>query len=308
MGKTTQYDFATHLRQWGPTGVACANLRESRAYCDQFARGHEENFPVLSFALPRSLRPHFTAIYSYCRWADDLGDEVASPVQALQLLDWWEEKLDELYAGRPTHPVMVALQPTIEQFRISADPFRDLLSAFRQDQTVTRYEDQDQLLDYCRRSANPVGRLVLYLFSSDPQDCFGNADAICTGLQLANFWQDVSVDYAEKGRIYIPGDIMRAHGVSESDIARQVHTPATTAMISELVDDADAWLVRGLPLARQLSGRFSIMTAMFAEGGRAILRRIRRQRYNVLQSRPRLGRWDKLQLASRAIAYWARLA
>lgn len=308
MGKATRYDFASHLGQWGPGGSACTNLAEAQAYCERFARSHEENFPVLSFVLPRSLRPHFTAIYSYCRWADDLGDEVPSPAQALELLDWWEEKLDELYGERPTHPVMVALQPTIQQFRIPVDPFRDLLSAFRQDQTVTRYENRNELLDYCRRSANPVGRLVLYLFSSNPPGCFGLSDAICTGLQLANFWQDVSVDFAEKGRIYVPKEVMRAHGVAESDIAQQASSPATVAMMTELVDDAEAWLVRGLPLARQLRGRFSIMTAMFAEGGRAILRRIRQQRYNVFQSRPRLGRWDKLHLASRAIAYWARLA
>jgi squalene synthase HpnC len=308
MGKATRYDFAEHLRRWGPAGELCHDLGQAQTYCDQFARGHEENFPVLSFALPRALRPHFAAIYSYCRWADDLGDEVDHPIQALELLDWWEEKLDDLYAGRPTHPVMVALQPTIQRFQIPADPFRDLLGAFRQDQTVTRYQNQNQLLDYCRRSANPVGRLVLYLFSSDPRGCFDRSDAICTGLQLANFWQDVSVDFAEKGRIYIPADVMQAHGVTEDDIARRAHRPATMAMMTELVDDADAWLVRGLPLARQLSGRFSIMTAMFAEGGRAILRRIRRQGYNVFQSRPRLGRRDKVYLAGRAIAYWARLA
>ncbi|MBY0586537.1 squalene synthase HpnC [bacterium] len=300
-----RYNFASHLQAWGPGVRPPVPLAEARAYCERFAREHEENFPVLSFAVPARLRPHFAAVYAYCRWADDLGDEIPHQDQSLELLDWWEEELRKVYDGLPTHPVMIALRPTVEEFHIPAEPFLHLLAAFRQDQTVKRYASMDELLGYCQWSANPVGRLVLYLLSSATPDNIPLSDAICTGLQLANFWQDVRVDYLDKGRIYIPADRLQKHRLTEQSMAEPTDPSTWKELLRELVDEADEWLVEGLPLARRLRGRFSIMTAMFAEGGRGILRRIRKENYNVLSARPRLNRWDRAGVVGRAIAYTA---
>jgi squalene synthase HpnC len=300
--------FASHLEQLGPGSDPHYSLAQARAYCERFALDHEENFPVLSLAVPKGLRSDFAAIYAYCRWADDLGDEIGDPQQSLSLLDWWESEVRETFADRPKHPVMVALRPTIERFAIPIDPFTDLLSAFRQDQQVVRYESMADLLNYCRRSANPVGRLVLYLWGSARAETFLLSDAICTGLQLANFWQDVGVDYRSKGRIYIPLEMLARYGAGEELIAAGLSSPIYRALLEELVLDADRWLWTGLPLARLLPGRSGIMTAMFAEGGRAILRRIQAEKYNTLEHRPRLSRWDKFSVMARGLAYWGRLS
>src|SRR5271169_4642706 len=205
-----------------PNGCSPA---EAQAYTRWLATHHYENFAVVSWLLPKDLHQHFYNVYAYCRWSDDLGDEVADRARALQLLDAWEDELRLIYAdgAGPAHPVLIALRETIRAKDIPLQPFRDLLRAFRQDQTVQRYATWDEVLDYCVYSANPVGRLVLYLCGYRDEARQKLSDATCTALQLANFWQDVSRDL-EKGRIYIPLDVAMKHGVTEHDIlTRRFH-------------------------------------------------------------------------------------
>src|SRR5712691_9150506 len=199
------------------------SLADAEKYTRWLATHHYENFNVVSWLLPRHLHQHFYNLYAYCRWSDDLGDEISDPVLALKLLDDWEQELRNCYAGRPSHPVFVALGPTIQACEIPLEPFSDLLVAFRQDQTVHRYPDWNGVLAYCRYSANPVGRLVLYLCGYRDPERQQLSDATCTALQLANFWQDVSADY-DKGRIYLPLEDLKRFQVSEDDIEAQSNT------------------------------------------------------------------------------------
>src|SRR5580658_261224 len=211
---TPELEIARNLPQANCTPA------EAERYTRWLATHHYENFNVVSWLLPRRLHQHFYNVYAYCRWADDLGDEVSDPQIALKLLDAWDEELQSTYSGNQLHPVFIALAGTVRDLDIPIDPFRDLLIAFRHDQTVHRYENWGDVLDYCRYSANPVGRLVLYLAGYRDSARQALSDATCTALQLANFWQDVDRDL-EKGRIYIPLDIAAAHGVTESDIVER---------------------------------------------------------------------------------------
>jgi len=203
---------------------------DAQEYCRRLARSHYENFSVATWFLPKRLRQHFFNIYAYCRISDDLGDEVGDPSASLSMLDQWQAELDACYDGAPRHPVFVALQETVRQFDIPKRPFDDLLKAFRQDQTVTRYETFEDLRGYCRYSANPVGHLVLYLCGYRDADRQALSDSTCTALQLANFWQDVSDDY-DKGRIYLPLDDLRRYQVAESDISGANNSPAFCDMM-----------------------------------------------------------------------------
>ena len=196
------------------------SLAEARMYCERLAKSHYENFSVATWFLPAKLRQHFYNVYSYCRISDDLGDEVGNAQQSLELLDQWEAELDACYAGSPRHPVFVALAQTVKQFDIPQHEFSDLLTAFRRDQTITRFETFNDILEYCKYSANPVGHLVLYLGGYHDAERQQLSDYTCTALQLANFWQDVTVDYS-KGRIYLPLEDLRRFGVSEQDIAER---------------------------------------------------------------------------------------
>src|SRR5712691_8432482 len=220
---------------------------EAREYCRWLGRRHYENFSVVTCFLPEQLRQHFFNVYAYCRISDDLGDEVGDASASLRLLDEWETELDVCYAGDPRHPVFVALAETVRTFDIPKYEFSDLLQAFRQDQTVARYETFADLLGYCRYSANPVGHLVLYVCGYRDAERQQLSDYTCTALQLANFWQDVSVDSA-KGRIYLPLEDLRRYGVSEDDIAAQRNTPAFREMMRFEVQRARDWFGRGLPL------------------------------------------------------------
>ncbi len=201
------------------------SLQEAQQYCSRLAHSHYENFSVVTWFLPKHLHQHFYNVYAYCRISDDLGDEVGDPQQSLALLDEWEAELERCYSGEPRHPVFVALQPTVREFDIPQHEFSDLLQAFRQDQTTTRYPTFDDVLGYCRYSANPVGHLVLYLCGYRDAERQKLSDYTCTALQFANFWQDVAVDYG-KGRIYLPLEDLAKYGVSESDIAHRRATPA----------------------------------------------------------------------------------
>jgi squalene synthase HpnC len=278
------------------------SLNEARDYCARLAKSHYENFLVASLFVPKQLKQHFYNVYAYCRISDDLGDESGGPEKALPLLDWWESELDACYAGAPQHPVFVALAQTNERFGIPRDPYADLLRAFRQDQTVTRYPTYEQLLGYCRYSANPVGRLVLYLCGYRDPERQGYSDATCTALQLANFWQDVVRDYAI-GRIYLPLEDMTRFGVSEEDIAGSRFTPAFAQLLQFECERAKALFAEGMKLCPLVDRRIRLDIEMFSRGGQEIIRRIEAQGYDVLTRRPTIPKKRQLAiLAGRLLA------
>ena len=351
MAARTPWNFDAELARWGPQSAgklhaAPPSLAEARAYCLHVTRSHYENFTVASWLLPGRLRPHFHAVYAYCRWADDLADEAggeqtplataavatehsrhndratsgsaststltaAPPVgitaagglsaTRLELLDWWEEQLLNCYRGAAVwHPVMVALGETIRDFEIPAEPFCDLLVAFRRDQLVNRYESFDDLLGYCRNSANPVGRLVLYLGRAHTADNVELSDSICTGLQLANFWQDVAVDW-RSGRCYLPLESLRAQGITEHELASGRATPALRQVLAAEVDRAERWLRPGLPLVDRVPRWLQIDLSLFIHGGLAILDAIRRAEFDVWTERPTVSRGAQLRLLAGAL-------
>jgi squalene synthase HpnC len=272
---------------------------EAQEYCRELARSHYENFAVASWFLPERLRQHFFNIYAYCRISDDLGDEVGDPQASLQLLDEWQGELEACYAGNPRHPVFVAMAETVRKFDIPQKPFVDLLTAFRQDQTIQRYETFDALLGYCHYSANPVGHLVLYLCGYRDPERQALSDFTCTALQLANFWQDVSVDYS-KGRIYLPLEDLRRHHVSEEDIAAARNTPAFREMMRFEVQRARDWFRQGWPLSGHVDRELAIDIELFSRGGQEILNAIEVQDYAVLGRRPEISKARKLTLVARA--------
>jgi squalene synthase HpnC len=285
------------LAELGPDASPAAPwpLDQARDYCRRLARSHYENFHVASWLLPRRLRPHFYAVYAYCRWADDLADETGEVARGLALLEWWREQLDECFAGRARHPVFVALAETARQCGVPRQPFADLLDAFRQDQTVTRYETITDVLDYCRRSADPVGRIVLYLGGAHDERRAALADQICTGLQLANFCQDVAADW-DRGRVYLPLDACRRFDFSEADFARRTTNASFRRLLAWYVDEAEARLRAGLPLVDLLPGRLRGDVWLFAHGGLKILAKIREIDFDVWSARPRVSRFDRGKL------------
>ena len=272
---------------------------EAQQYCRRLARSHYENFSVASWFLPQRLRQHFFNVYAYCRISDDLGDEVGNGAQSLQLLDQWESELSACYDGSPRHPVFVALADTVRRFEIPKHEFSDLLAAFRQDQTVTRYQTFHDLLGYCRNSANPVGHLVLYLCGYCDAERQGLSDYTCTALQLANFWQDVSSDFA-KGRIYLPLEDLRRFGVGEEAILNSENTQAFREMMKFEVGRAREWFGQGMPLVGKVNRELAIDIELFSRGGMEILNAIERQGYAVLGCRPAISKARKLALVARA--------
>ncbi len=275
------------------------SLEDAYAYCERLARSHYENFSVATWFLPKRLRQHFYNVYAYCRISDDLGDETGDRDVSLQLLDEWECELNACYTGNPRHPVFVALAGTVREFDIPKQTFADLLTAFRQDQRITRYESFGDLLAYCRYSANPVGHLVLYLCGYRDRERQQLSDYTCTALQLANFWQDVSADY-EKDRIYLPLEDLRKYKVTEADIAGKDNTGAFREMMQFEVQRAREWFARGLPLARKVSRELATDIELFSRGGQKILNAIERQDYAVLGRRPVISKQRKLALVIRA--------
>lgn len=275
-------------------------LAEAREYTRWLARRHYENFMVVSWLLPRRLHQAFFDVYCYCRWADDLGDEVGDPAAALELLDWWEEELDLAIAGQPRNPVLVALARTIAEFSLPAQPFRDLLYAFRQDQTVNRYPDWESILNYSRYSANPVGRLVLALAGYHDEHRQWLADFTSTGLQLANFWQDVSLD-RRKGRVYIPLDCLAAHGLGERDILTGRFDERYRALMRDMVERTRRVFDQGLPLIGIVSPELRVDVELFNRGGRAVLDAIEAIGFNTLESRPIVRRSTQMRFLGRAL-------
>lgn len=262
---------------------------------------HYENFPVASVLLPRRLREPVRDIYRFARSADDIADEGgADDASRLAALAAYRAELHRIAQGKPggravADPALAAifdpLAATIARHQLPVTPFYDLLSAFEQDVTVKRYADDAALLDYCARSANPVGRLMLHLYGAATPDNVRDADAICTGLQLVNFWQDVHIDH-RKNRVYLPQDALRRHGVTEDAIAACRLTPAWEALMAERIARTRTLLHSGAPLARRLPGRIGLELRLVVQGGLRILERIERARYDVFMNRPELGPRD----------------
>jgi squalene synthase HpnC len=275
------------------------SLQEAQQYCQRLARTHYENFSVATWFLPKKLRQDFFNVYAYCRISDDLGDEVGDATASLALLDQWQSELDACYVGNPKHPVFVALAETVRKFQIPKHEFSDLLIAFRRDQTTTRFETFNDVLSYCRYSANPVGHLVLYLCGYNDAERQQLSDYTCTALQLANFWQDVTVDY-QKGRIYLPLEDMRRFNVSEDDILCSRNTPAFCGLMNFEVTRAREWFDRGLPLIEKVSKDLALDIELFSRGGQEILNAIERQNFAVLGNRPVISKPRKLALVARA--------
>lgn len=264
------------------------------------ATSHYENFTVVSAALPRHLRQDFYNIYAFCRHTDDLADEISETSASLRALAAFRKDLLHVYAGdKPEHPINLALAETIQRFDIPSDPFLHLIDAFEQDQRVNRYQTYEQVLDYCTRSADPVGRLVLYLIGYRDPERQRLSDCTCTALQLTNFWQDVARDYRDRNRIYLPAEDMARFDVTESDVAAGRFTPAYANLLRFEVDRAAALFDRGLGLLPMIHPRYRIDIELFSRGGQAILDRIRAGGYDTLTRRPKLSRRDKLTLFAR---------
>src|SRR6266404_3952672 len=289
----------SHLPAEYAIPASAPSLQDAQSYCERLARSHYENFSVATWFLPKRLRQHFFNVYSYCRISDDLGDETGDRDASLRLLDEWETELNACYEGSPRHPVFVALAGTVQQFQIPKQTFADLLTAFRQDQKVTRYQTFDDLLGYCRNSANPVGHLVLYLCGYNDAERQQLSDFTCTALQLANFWQDVAVDYA-KGRVYIPLEDLKRFGVSEADVANRRATPEFIELMRFEVGRAREWFERGLPLIAKVDGSLALDIELFSRGGQEILNAIESQGFDVLTSRPVISKPRKLWLVLQA--------
>ncbi|WP_339736323.1 squalene synthase HpnC [uncultured Gimesia sp.] len=305
--------FEHELTAWGPDSSyyegtdAPIHLEQAGEYCRKIALGHYENFPVVSWALPRELRQHFFNVYAFCRWADDLGDEIPGAETSLALLAWWRSQLAACYqkiSGTVSgtvvdgqtpvarlHPVFVALTPTIEEFALPQEAFDDLIQAFEQDQRLTEYQSFEQLQEYCRKSANPVGRLVLHLGRSVSSETLAWSDSICTGLQLANFFQDVARDFA-MGRIYLPAEDRAQFGYTVEQLQENEFNESFQRLMAFEVQRARQFLLDGLPLVNQLPGRLQVDIDLFVHGGLKILDQIERQQFNVWKKRPVVSRFE----------------
>jgi squalene synthase HpnC len=287
-------------------GALSASYTRAQAeeYTRWLATHHYENFHVVTFLLPKRLHQDFFNVYAFCRWADDLGDEIGDAAESLRLLKWWREELYGMYEGRVVHPVFVALQPTAAKYNLPRQLFDDLISAFEQDQTVTRYRNWDEVFGYCRYSANPVGRLVLRLcgYADDERDRM--SDATCTALQLANFWQDVTVDWL-KDRVYLPLHLFDKHGYTLEELRDRRFTPAFRNVMRDAVEVARELFLNGLPLARTVDRRLAFDLELFSRGGMRVLEKIEAQDYNVLARRPSISKPERVLLMLRAA--WSML-
>lgn len=271
------------------------SLESAHRYCSRLARRHYENFIVVSPFLPSELRRHFYHVYAYCRWSDDLADETGDTGLSLELLDWWDAELQACYENELRHPVFIALRETIDRYEIPVTPFRDLLTAFRQDQVVTRYRSYEDVLEYCRYSANPVGRLVLYLCGYRDRERQLLSDATCTALQLANFWQDVRVDL-EKGRIYLPLEDLNRYHYTEKDLETGVVDDRFRELMAYQVIRTRKLFDVGFGLCGMVDARVGLDIELFNRFGTALLDQIERRRFDVLSRRPTLSSTRKTGL------------
>ena len=292
--------FEDDLRRFGPESSEPVSKDAALAYCAGLTASHYENFSVVTWLTPREYRPAFQSIYAFCRWSDDLGDEIGDPARSLQLLDWWRGELRSLYQGEARHPVMIALREIVARYDIPIEPFEALIDAFVQDQSVTEYVTYAQLLDYCTRSANPVGHLVLYVAGAFDGENARLSDATCTALQLANFWQDVVRDLAI-GRIYLPREDRERFEVPVQDLHNRRFTPDFGSLMRFEVERTRVLFAEGSPLVGRIPGALSVDIDLFGRGGQAILDRIEGQGYDVLSARPALTKWTKIGLLGRAL-------
>jgi squalene synthase HpnC len=276
-----------------------SDVAAAEAFCRAVACRHYENFTVATRLVPSRLRQDLANVYAFARWSDDLADEASDPATAAAGLAAWREELEACFAGHPRHPVFVALERTVRRADLEIRPFTDLLDAFEQDQRQTRYETRDELVEYCRRSADPVGRIVLALEGCRDAERVARSDAICTGLQLVNFWQDVRRDRLA-GRVYLPRADRERHGVDESMLDAAVAPPALRRLLADEVAWARSCFDAGEPLVRSAPPVLRPAIAMFLGGGRAVADAIERAGFDTLSRRPTVGRWIKLQLAARA--------
>lgn len=290
-------DQASMSRVW--------TLEESLAYTKWLATSHYENFHVVSFLLPKRLHQDFYNVYGFCRWADDLGDETGDTTKSLELLKWWRGELRKCYAGQAAHPVFVTLKDTAAKYQLPIDPFDDLIKAFESDQVKTRYANFEEVFEYCRYSANPVGRLVLGLCGYRDAERHALSDATCTALQLANFWQDVTVD-TQKDRVYLPLDLLAKHGCTVEQIFERRFDDNFRGAMKEAVDVARELFLKGLPLADTVDRRLAIDLDLFSQGGLKVLEKIEAQGYDVLRARPAVSKVERVALLIGAV--WHRLA
>jgi len=267
----------------------------AQEYTRWLATHHYENFHVVTFLLPKRLHQDFYNVYAFCRWADDLGDEIGDTTESLRLLAWWRQELEAMYQGHVQHPVFVALEGTKRKYDLPQQLFADLITAFEQDQTVTRYRDWTELFNYCRYSANPVGRLVLRLCGYADPERDRMSDATCTALQLANFWQDVTVDF-KKDRVYLPLDLLAKHGYSVGQLGAREFNPAFQNVMRDAIAVARKLFHQGLPLCKTVDRRLAFDLELFSRGGMRVLEKIEQQDYNVLASRPAISKFERLQL------------
>jgi len=277
-------------------------LEEAQKWCRNLATSHYENFHVATWFLPKRIRPYFESIYAFSRVADDLGDEVADKAVATRLLGEWRVMLDECYEApaRSMHPVFIALQQTIFETKAPKHHFNDLIRAFEMDQVKSRYESLDELMNYSRLSANPVGRLVLWVSGYHDEERAQLSDKVCTALQLANFWQDV-VEDGERKRRYLPADAMQRFGVTDAMIAERRFTPQFRAMMQYLVTYTGAMLREGAEVSERVDRQLAVTLRLFSQGGEAALAGIVGQEYDVLTSRPSVSKGAKALLLMRAL-------
>ncbi len=301
------FQLREELLRWCPHVVSAEaaparpTLAEAEAYCRQLATSHYENFPLIARLLPRDLRQPFFNVYAYCRWSDDLGDELGDRELSTRLLGWWRGELARCWAGEEmAHPVFVALQRTAKEFDLSREPFDDLLTAFEQDQRVTSYNTFDELLGYCRNSANSVGRIVLRLCRCDDERSVALSDSVCTGLQLANFWQDVARD-ADIGRTYLPLEDCERFGYSREELANRVTNEAFVEVMRFEVERAREFLQAVRELAPRLRGRLQVVIELFGEGGLKICDRVASIGYRVWEQRPVVTTWDVAWLLAKCL-------
>ncbi len=280
------------------------DVSEAFSYCERMARNHYENFPVGSLLVPNSKRKHVYSIYAFARTADDFADEGyevgTNESERLRALGDWETKLEACYRGEATHPIFIALAQTVRELQLPISLFIDLLSAFKQDVVKRRYADFDEVLHYCSRSANPVGRLVLLLFDYREQRLHELSDQICTGLQLTNFWQDVAVDM-RKDRIYLPQDEMQRFGVGVDGLRERRFSPEFADLLRFQVERAKEFFERGRSLPGLVSGRLAFELRLTWLGGMRILERIEENGFDTLQARPEITTADKIGLLIKSL-------
>ena len=297
------------LDVYGPDHCETLSVEQARRWCRRLAGRRYENFTVLSGLMPKTLHDDFAALYAFCRWADDLGDEIEDPKRALELLQWWRRELNQCFEGEPRHPVFIALAPTIERHELPIEPFDNLIRAFEQDQSMTRYDTWEQVLGYCRLSADPVGRLVL-MIAGEPRtdELFKLSDAVCTALQLTNHWQDVRRDILDRDRIYIPRELIEIEDFDQRllQTAQQGHAPdreffgQSREVVRACVQRTWPLFETGAGLLPKLSPTTRPFVRLFLDGGTRVLRSIEAWNYETVLFRPKLGACAKLMLVARA--------